>query len=89
VALPYSFYFVTRGYWDARNGIFPEINYGVFYVGASRCWGVGAFLIQRPGQQSEYAFVATLGGVGYTDSPFSALYRSLFSLLGLDIQKLR
>lgn len=89
VALPYSLYFVTRGYWDARNGIFPEINYGVFYVGASRCWGVGAFLIQRPGQQSEYAFVATLGGVGYTDSPFSALYRSLFSLLGLDIQKLR
>jgi LPS-assembly protein len=89
VALPFSFYFVTRGYWDAHNGVFPEINYGVFYVGASRCWGVGAFLIQRPGQQSEYAFVATLGGVGYTDSPFSALYRSLFSLLGLDIQKLR
>ena len=89
VALPYNFYFVTRGYYDRNDGVIPEINYGLYYVGSNGCWGVGAFYIQRPGQASEYAFVATLGGVGYTDSPFSALYRSLFSRLGLDIQKLR
>jgi LPS-assembly protein len=88
-ALPYNFYFVTRGYYDKKEGVFPEINYGLYYVGSNGCWGVGAFYIQRPGQASEYAFVLTLGGVGYTDSPFSALYRSLFSRLGLDIQKLR
>jgi LPS-assembly protein len=89
VRLPYNFYFVTRGYYDRNDGVFPEINYGLYYVGSNGCWGVGAFFIQRPGQDSEYAFVATLGGVGYTDSPFSALYRALFSRLGLDIQKLR
>jgi LPS-assembly protein len=89
IALPYNFYLVSRGFYDKNDGVFPEINYGLFYVGSNRCWGVGAFFIQRPGQQSEYAFVFTLGGVGYTDSPFSALYRQLFSRLGLDIQKLR
>jgi LPS-assembly protein len=89
IALPYNFYFVSRGYYDREDGVFPEVNYGLFYVGSSRCWGVGAFFIQRPGQASEYAFVFTLGGVGYTDSPFSALYRALFGRLGLDIQKLR
>jgi LPS-assembly protein len=88
-ALPYNFYFVTRGFFDKRDGAFPEINYGLYYVGSNRCWGVGAFYIQRPGQASEYAFVFTLGGVGYSDSPFSALYRVLFERLGLDIQKLR
>jgi LPS-assembly protein len=88
-ALPYNFYFVTRGYFDKDDGVFPEINYGLYYVGSNRCWGVGAFFIQRPGQASEYAVVLTLGGVGYTDSPFSALYRVLFERLGLDIQKLR
>jgi LPS-assembly protein len=88
-ALPYNFYFVTRGYYDKNDGVFPEINYGLYYVGSNRCWGVGAFFIQRPGQASEYAVVLTLGGVGYTDSPFSALYRVLFERLGLDIQKLR
>ncbi len=88
-ALPYNFYFVTRGYYDRNDGVVPEINYGLYYVGANRCWGVGAFYIQRPGDTSEYAFVLTLGGVGYTDSPYSSLYRSLFGRLGLDIQKLR
>ncbi len=88
VALPYNFYFVTRGYYDKDDGVFPEINYGLYYVGSNRCWGVGALLIQRP-DQTEYAFVFTLGGVGFSDSPFSGLYRGLFSRLGLDIQKLR
>ena len=88
-ALPYNFYFVTRGFFDKNDGVFPEINYGLFYVGSNRCWGVGAFFIQRPGQASEYAFVFSLGGVGYSDSPFSALYRTLFDRLGLDIQRLR
>jgi hypothetical protein len=88
-ALPYNFYFVARGYFDKNDGVFPEINYGLYYVGSNRCWGVGAFYIQRPGQASEYAFVFSLGGVGYSDSPFSALYRTLFERLGLDIQRLR
>jgi LPS-assembly protein len=88
ISLPYNFYFVTRGFYDKNDGVFPEINYGLYYVGADRCWGVGALLIQRPGQL-EYAFVFTLGGVGSTESSFSAIYRPLFSRLGLDIQKLR
>ena len=88
-ALPYNLYFVTRGFFDKNDGVFPEINYGLYYVGSNRCWGVGAFYIQRPGQASEYAFVFSLGGVGYSDSPFSGLYRVLFERLGLDIQRLR
>jgi len=89
VVLPYNFNFVINGYYDRHAGVFPEINYGLFYVGQDRCWGVGFFYIQRPAQTSEYGVVFTLGGVGYTDSPFSGLYRSLFGRLGLDIQKLR
>jgi hypothetical protein len=89
LVLPYNFNFVTYAYYDRNTGVFPEINYGLFYVGADRCWGVGFFYIQRPAQNSEFAFVFTLGGVGYTDSPFSGLYRALFGRLGLDIQKLR
>jgi LPS-assembly protein len=89
VVLPYNFTFVTNGYYDKHAGVFPEVNYGLYYVGQDRCWGVGFFYIQRPAQTSEYGVVFTLGGVGYTDSPFSALYRSLFGRLGLDIQKLR
>jgi LPS-assembly protein len=88
ISLPYSFYFVTRGFYDKNDDVFPEINYGLYYVGADRCWGVGALLIQRPGQL-EYAFVFTLGGVGSTESPFSVVYRPLFGRLGLDTQKLR
>ena len=89
VVLPSNFNFVINGYYDKHAGVFPEVSYGLFYVGADRCWGVGFFYIQRPAQTSEYGVVFTLGGVGYTDSPFSALYRSLFGRLGLDIQKLR
>jgi LPS-assembly protein len=89
VTLPYNFYFVTRGFFDEKDGVFPEINYGLYYVGANRCWGIGFFYIQRPGQASEYSFAVTLGGVGYSDSPFGGLYRALFGRLGLDIQKLR
>jgi LPS-assembly protein len=85
-ALPYNLYFVTRGFFDKNDGVFPEINYGLYYVGSNRCWGVGFFYIQRPGLASEYAFVFSLGGVGYSDSPFSGLYRSLFERLSLDIQ---
>ena len=89
VVLPYNFTFVTNGYYDKHAGVFPEVNYGLYYVGQDRCWGVGFFYIQRPDQTSEWSVVFTLGGVGYTDSPFSALYKSLFARLGLDIQKLR
>ena len=88
IALPYNLYAVVRGYFDQNARTFPEINYGLYYVGASRCWGTGFLFIQRP-DQTEFAFVFTLGGVGVTDSPFNALYRSLFQRLGLDIQKLR
>lgn len=88
VALPYNLYAVVRGYYDQEGGVFPEVNYGLYYVGSSRCWGAGILLIQRP-DQTEFAFLFTLGGVGSSDSPFSWLYRSLFQRLGLDIQKLR
>ncbi len=87
-ALPYNLYAVARGYLDQDTGQFPEMNYGLYYVGSSRCWGAGALLIQRP-DQTEFAFVFTLGGVGFSDSPFSGLYRGLFQRLGLDIQRLR
>ena len=88
VKLPYNFYAVIRGYLDQNVGQFPEIDYGLYYVNASRCWGAGFLFIQRP-DQTEFAFLFTLGGVGSTDSPFSAVYRGLFQRLGLDIQKLR
>jgi len=88
VALPYNLYAVARAYYDRNDGVFPETNYGLYYVGSDRCWGIGALMIQRP-DQTEFAFVFTLGGVGFTDSPFSGLYRGLFQRLGLDIQKLR
>jgi len=88
IALPYNLYAVVRGYFDQNARTFPEMNYGLYYVGAGRCWGTGFLFIQRP-DQTEFAFVFTLGGVGVTDSPFNALYRSLFQRLGLDIQKLR
>jgi LPS-assembly protein len=88
LALPSNLYAVVRGYLDQNNWSFPEMNYGLYYVNASRCWGGGFLFIQRP-DQTEFAFVFTLGGVGFTDSPFSAVYRSLFQRLGLDIQKLR
>jgi len=87
-ALPYNLYFVTRGYLDQDTGQFPELNYGLYYVGSSRCWGAGVMLIQRP-DQTEFAVLFTLGGVGFSDSPFSGLYRGLFQRLGLDIQRLR
>lgn len=88
VALPYNLYAVARGFFDQEDGVFPELNYGLYYVGSSRCWGVGVLLIQRP-DQTEFAFLFTLGGVGFSDSPFSGLYRGLFQQLGLDIQRLR
>jgi LPS-assembly protein len=88
IALPFNLYAVVRGFLDQNTGSFPEMNYGLYYVGSSRCWGTGVLFIQRP-EQTEFAFVFTLGGVGFTDSPFSALYRGLFQRLGLDIQKLR
>jgi len=88
VALPYNLYAVARGYLDQDTGQFPEMNYGLYYVGSSRCWGAGVMLIQRP-DQTEFAFLFTLGGVGFSDSPFSGLYRGLFQRLGLDIQRLR
>jgi len=88
VKLPYNFYAVIRGYLDQNTGQFPEVDYGLYYVNASRCWGAGFLFIQRP-DQTEFAFLFTLGGVGSTDSPFSAVYRGLFQRLGLDIQRLR
>jgi hypothetical protein len=87
-ALPFNLNFVARGYYDQKAGVFQEVNYGLYYVGASRCWGAGALVIQRP-DQTEFAFMVTLGGVGSTQSPFSDLYRNLFQRLGVDIQKLR
>ena len=94
-ALPFRLYAVIRGYYDAQTGRFPEVNYGLYYVNPSRCWGVGVLLIERgqiPGvapAQTEFAFLFTLGGVGSTESPFGAVYPRLFQRLGLDIQKLR
>ena len=94
-ALPFNLYAVLRGYYDAQTGRFPEVDYGLYYVNPSRCWGVGVLLIERgqiPGvapAQTEFAFLFTLGGVGSTDSPFNAVYQRLFQRLGLDIQKLR
>jgi len=94
-ALPFNLYAVIRGYYDAQTGRLPEVDYGLYYVNPSRCWGVGALLIERgqiPGvapAQTEFAFLFTLGGVGSTESPFSAVYQRLFQRLGLDIQKLR
>ncbi len=93
--LPFNLYAVVRGYYDAHAGIFPEVDYGLYYVNPSRCWGVGAMILQRgqiPGvapSSVEFAFAITLGGVGYTETPLSALYEGLFNRLGLDIQKLR
>ena len=87
-ALPYNLYAVARGYLDQGTGQFPEMNYGLYYVGSSRCWGAGIMLNQRP-DQTEFAVLFTLGGVGFSDSPFSGLYRGLFQRLGLDIQRLR
>ncbi|HLG44321.1 MAG TPA: LPS assembly protein LptD [Nitrospirales bacterium] len=87
-ALPFNLNFVARAYFDQEAGIFQEVNYGLYYVGASRCWGAGALVIQRP-DQTEFAFMVTLGGVGSTQSPFSDLYRNLFQRLGVDIEKLR
>jgi LPS-assembly protein len=86
--LPYNFYAVVRGYLDQNTGQFPEVDYGLYYVGSDRCWGAGFLFIQRP-DQTEFAFVFTLGGVGFTNSPLSGLYRGLFQRLGLDIQKLK
>jgi LPS-assembly protein len=94
-ALPFNLYAVIRGYYDAQTGRLPEVDYGLYYVNPSRCWGVGVLLIERgqiPGvapAQTEFAFLFTLGGVGSTDSPFNAVYQRLFQRLGLDIQKLR
>ncbi|HZC68117.1 MAG TPA: LPS assembly protein LptD, partial [Nitrospirales bacterium] len=88
VALPYNFYAVVRGFLDQNARTFPEVDYGLYYVNPSRCWGVGFLFLQQP-TQTEYAFVFTLGGVGYTESPLSAVYEGLFQRLGLDIQKLR
>ena len=87
-ALPYNLYAVARGYLDQDTGQFPELNYGLYYVGSSRCWGAGVMLIQRP-DRTEFAFLFTLGGVGFSDSPFSGLYDGLFQRLGLDIQRIR
>ncbi|MDO8547089.1 MAG: LPS assembly protein LptD, partial [Nitrospirales bacterium] len=87
-ALPYNLYAVARGYLDQDTGQFPELNYGLYYVGSGRCWGAGIMLNQRP-DQTEFAVLFTLGGVGFSDSPFSGLYRGLFQRLGLDIQRLR
>jgi LPS-assembly protein len=88
VKLPYNLYAVMRGYLDQNTGQFPEVNYGLYYVGSSRCWGAGVMLNLRP-DQTEFAVLFTLGGVGFSDSPLSGLYRGLFQRLGLDIQKLR
>ncbi len=88
VALPHNFYAVVRGFLDQNARTFPEMDYGLYYVNPSRCWGAGFLFLQRP-DQTEFAFVFTLGGVGYTESPLSAVYEGLFQRLGLDIQKLR
>lgn len=93
--LPFNLYAVVRGYYDATTGRFPEVDYGLYYVNTSRCWGVGVLLLQTgqiPGiaaAGTEYAVVFTLGGIGFSDSPLSGLYRGLFQRLGLDIQKLK
>jgi hypothetical protein len=88
IRLPYNFYAVVRGFLDQNTGQFPEVDYGLYYVGSDRCWGAGVLLAQRP-DQTEFAFVFTLGGVGYTDSSLSAVYRGFFQRLGLDIQRLK
>ena len=88
IALPFNLYAVIRGFLDQTNWAFPEMDYGLYYVNPSRCWGAGFLFLQRP-DQTEFAFVFTLGGVGYTESPLSAVYEGLFQRLGLDIQKLR
>lgn len=101
VALPLNLYAVARGFFDQVTGKFPEKSYGLYYVGASRCWGAGLMVIQRPTQtaqtaETEFALLFTLGGVGFADSPSSgssgvasSLFVGLFQRLGLDIQKLR
>jgi LPS-assembly protein len=88
IKLPYNFYAVVRGFLDQNTGQFPEVDYGLYYVGSDRCWGAGLIFIQRP-DQTEFAVLFTLGGVGFTDSPLGGVYRYLYQRLGLDIQKLK
>src|SRR5207244_3230332 len=68
IALPYNLYAVVRGYFDQNARTFPEMNYGLYYVGTGRCWGTGFLFIQRP-EQTEVAFVFTLGAVATGGTP--------------------
>jgi LPS-assembly protein len=77
---PWGWTVGAKGYYDVKNGSSPEYDIVGLYQNPCKCWSLGLFYVQFP-DRTQYFFMLSLTGIGWTDSYGTAVVRSILSPL--------
>jgi LPS-assembly protein len=77
---PWGWTVGAKGYYDVKNGRSPEYDIVGLYQNPCKCWSLGLFYVQFP-DRTQYFFMLSLTGIGWTDSYGTAVVRSILSPL--------
>jgi LPS-assembly protein len=77
---PWGWTFGAKGYYDVKNGRSPEYDVVALYQNPCKCWSLGLYYLEFP-DRTQYTFMLSLTGVGWTENFGTAVLRSILSPL--------
>jgi len=77
---PWGWTFGAKGYYDVKNGRSPEYDVVALYQNPCKCWSLGLYYLQFP-DRSQYSFMLSLTGIGWTENFGTAVLKSILSPL--------
>ena len=77
---PWGWTIGAKGYYDVKNGKSPEYDVVALYQNPCKCWSLGLFYLQFP-DRTQYNFMLSLTGIGWTENYGTAVLRSILSPL--------
>jgi LPS-assembly protein len=77
---PWGWTIGAKGYYDVENGRVPELDVVGLYQNPCKCWSLGLYYLQFP-DRSQYNFMFSLTGIGWTENFGTAVLKSILSPL--------
>jgi len=77
---PWGWTVGAKSYYDVKNGRVPELDVVALYQNPCKCWSLGLYYLQFP-DRSQYNFMLSLTGIGWTDNAGTAVLKSILSPL--------
>jgi LPS-assembly protein len=77
---PWGWTIGAKGYYDVKTGKSPEYDVVALYQNPCKCWSLGLFYLQFP-DRTQYNFMLSLTGIGWTENYGTAVIRSILSPL--------